>query len=348
MYITQLELVNFRNHSHKIIDFLPGINFLCGQNAKGKTNIIEAIYYFATTKSFRTSKDFLTIKDGCQFSTIKMDVSCNFGTINLQLDLSKQQKKIFYKNYEKYNNISKILGNFFAILFSPDELKIVKGSPEDRREFLDAAICELSSAYYNLLLKYEKVLASRNILLKKHASLNEIEVFDIQLANLASKITHQRKTFVDKIYNYANLNMKYLSSNKENLLVKYESTFFNDYSEENILSLLELNRQRDIELGYTTIGPHRDDIMLMSNEKDLRIFGSQGQQRTAVLALKLAVYEVFKDTTGEPPILLLDDVFSELDSVRAKLLLNKVKDAQTIITGTRAKTSQFSYNKIKL
>ena len=347
MQIKKIELMNFRNHKKREVSFLPGVNFLCGANAKGKTNILEAICFFATTKSFRTSKDATCILDGEQAAKAKILVERPFGNVELCLELDKTQKKSFFVNGEKMHSPSKVLGNFCAVLFSPDEMKIAKGGPEERRNFLDNAISELSGAYYDLLLRFEKVLFQRNLLLKRGASDLEIEVWDEQFAALSEKILRQRQVFVDKIAPLAKANTKFLSGEKETLEVAYESAFKN-HSKEDILAILGANRLRDRELGYTSVGPHRDDLILSVEGKDLKTHGSQGQQRTAVLALKLAAYEVFEQTLGEPPVLLLDDVFSELDPKRAKLLFDKVRCGQTIITGTRARAASFSYNKIKL
>ena len=227
-------------------------------------------------------------------------------------------------------------------------MRIVKGGPDERRNFIDTAISELSGTYYDLTQKFEKVLFSRNLLLKRNATDSEIDVYDMQFANLASKIIKQRTIFTNKIAPLANENMKFLSSSKDSLFVGYDSPFKNGDIQAQILDALGANRIKDREVGYTTIGPHRDDLVLKVNNKDIRHFGSQGQQRSAVLALKLAEYSVAKETINESPILLLDDVFSELDNSRAKLLFERVKDGQTIITGTRAKQANFSYNKIKI
>ena len=348
MQIKSLTLTNFRNHKNISLQFLPGINFLCGANAKGKTNVIEAIYYFATTKSFRTSKDFLCITDGEQQSTTNLLVERNYGTINLQMQIDKTQKKTFYKNGEKMSSPSKILGNFCAVLFSPDEMKIAKGGPEDRRNFIDMAISELSGPYYDLLSRFDKILFSRNTLLKRGASDAEVDVYDEQFAVVASKILKQRQIFIKKLEPFATENMKFLSNGIDTLKIKYDCPFTSDNLHDEILAALSASRLRDREVGYTTLGPHRDDLMLLVSGKDIRNFGSQGQQRTAVLSLKLAEYDVLKEALGEPPVLLLDDVFSELDNVRSKLLFDRVRGEQTIITGTRARTSNFNYNKIKL
>lgn len=348
MELKSLALTNFRNHQDLKLSFEPGINFLCGANARGKTNALEAIYYFATTKSFRTSKDNLVVKDNCPTATASAVVERNFGSVNLAMEIDRVNKKSFWVNGEKMHSPSKVLGNFCAVLFSPDEMKIAKGGPEDRRNFLDSAICELSGAYYDLLLRFDKVLVRRNLLLKRNASDAEIEVWDDQFASLAAKIIHQRNVFVKKLTPYAASNMKFLSGGKEELVIKYDSPFKSADPKQEIMDQLGANRLKDRELGYTSIGPHRDDLVLLASGTDLKTHGSQGQQRTAVLALKLAVYEVFKETISESPVLLLDDVFSELDSTRAKLLFEKVKSGQTIITGTRARASSFSYNKIKI
>ena len=348
MRIKSIVLQNFRSHENLSLDFLPGINFLCGANAKGKTNVVEAIYYFATTKSFRTSKDNLAVTDGKQQATATMQVERNFGNLTLQMQIDKVQKKVFYKNGEKMTSPSKILGNFCAVLFSPDEMKIAKGSPEDRRNFIDTAISKLSGSYFDLLAKFDKILFSRNLLLKRGASDAEIDVYDEQFAIIASKILKQRQTFVKKLADFAKENTRFLSSGCDELKIKYDCPFTSDNLKDEILSALGANRLRDREVGYTTLGPHRDDLMLMISGKDIRQYGSQGQQRTAVLALKLAEYDVLKDTIGESPVLLLDDVFSELDASRAKLLFERVRTEQTIITGTRARTANFNYSKIKI
>jgi len=348
MQIKSISLKNFRNHKDLSLSFRPGINFLCGANAIGKTNVVEAIYYFATTKSFRTSKDFLCITEGEQQSTATLSLNRSFGNVELQMQIDKLQKKNFYKNGEKMTSPSKILGNFCAVLFSPDEMKIAKGGPEDRRNFIDLAISKLSGSYYDLLLRFEKILFSRNLLLKRGASDAEIDVYDEQFALIASKILKQRQTFIEKLKPFSQENMSFLSKRKDSLNIKYDCPFSSGNLYNEILEALGANRLRDREVGYTTLGPHRDDLVLSVSGKDIRHFGSQGQQRTAVLALKLAEYDVLKETLGESPVLLLDDVFSELDSTRSKLLLERAQGEQTIITGTRARTAPFAYNKIKL
>ena len=348
MQIKSLALNNFRNHKSLSLKFLPGINFLCGKNAIGKTNVVEAIYYFATTKSFRTSKDNIVIFDGENCLNSALEVERRFGNVELKMQIDKTQKKSFFVNGEKMSSPSKVLGNFCAVLFSPDEMKIAKGGPEDRRNFIDMAISELSGAYFELLTKFEKILFSRNLLLKRNASDAEIDVYDEQFSLIASKILKQRQTFIKKLTPYAKDNMKFLSGGKDVLELKYESPFSSDNLKEEILNALGANRMRDREVGYTTIGPHRDDLSISVSGKDIRQYGSQGQQRTAVLALKLAEFDVLKETLGESPVLLLDDVFSELDNTRSKLLFEKVRGEQTIITGTRAKAATFNYNKIKI
>lgn len=348
MQIKSLVLNNFRNHKNLALKFQPGINFLCGANARGKTNIVEAIYYFATTKSFRTSKDNIVILDGENCLTSSLEVERSYGNINLQMQIDKTQKKSFFVNGEKMGSPSKVLGNFCAVLFSPDEMKIAKGGPEERRNFIDLSISELSGAYFDLLTKFEKILFSRNLLLKRNASDTEIDVYDEQFAIVASKILKQRQTFIKKLTPFAKENMKFLSNGKDALELKYESPFLSDNLKDEILQALGANRLRDREVGYTTLGPHRDDLAINVSGKDIRTYGSQGQQRTAVLALKLAEFDVLKETLGESPVLLLDDVFSELDNTRSKLLFEKVRGEQTIITGTRAKAATFSYTKIKI
>lgn len=350
MQIKKLSLTNFRNHIEKTIEFKNGINFIYGNNARGKTNIIESIFFFASTKSFQTSKETESINESKESTHVKMTVEKKYGTEELKMSLDKFGKKIFYTNGEKLSKISKMFGSFCAVLFSPDHMKIVKNAPDDRRKFIDTAISQLSGMYFELLNRYEKILNQRNRALKNRSDKTEIEVWNEELANYASKIIFQRQKFVEKFEPYAAESMKYLSNGKEDLKIKYQTEFTGTVQEikQKMLEQLKKNETKDFELGFTTIGPQKDDLLLIINEKDAKAYASQGQQRTILLALKLAEYSVLENETGETPVLLLDDVFSELDSSRSKLLFEKVKEGQTIITGTKTKQSKFLYNKIKL
>jgi DNA replication and repair protein RecF len=269
-----------------------------------------------------------------------MCVERNFGDVNLKVTLNSETKKSFFINTNEAKKLSEVFGNLVAVYFSPNDLKIVSGGPNERREFMDTDISQLSGSYYTLIQRYEKVLFQRNRLLKMvhdKAELEaQIEVWDSQLAYLAGLIIKTRKNFVQKITIPANETMKNISKNADELKVSYVGAKGESAKEieEEILKSLKNNLTRDMELGYTSIGPHRDDLKFELNGKDSRVFASQGQQRSIVLALKIAELKVFEAELEEKPVLVLDDVFSELDSTRQKKLYEHFSGTQVLMTGT--------------
>lgn len=343
MKITNVRLINFRNHGETTVEFSDGINIVSGQNGQGKTNLVESLVVASTTKSPRTSKDADMIKANENLAQVEIEVERNFGKIKIQYVIDKAEGKVFRINYNEVKKMSEVFGNLVTIYFSPSELKIVSESPNERREFMDTDISQLSGNYYNLLQRYNKVLFQRNKLLKTERNrellIAQIGVWNEQLASLAAPIIKTRKSFIEKLKEPAIRALKNLSKQSEELEISYVGAKAETIEElrQEILNALEYNIERDVELGYTSIGPHRDDVKFVLNGMEARNFASQGQQRSIVLALKIAEAEIFTKELGEPPVLVLDDVFSELDTRRQIKMYETIAPYQSIITGTSFK-----------
>ena len=336
MYIKKLTLNNFRNYDSQEIEFGDNINIIFGNNAQGKTNIIEAIYLCAYGKSFRAKKD----SDLINFNEKDAEVEVNFHKIDREAKISFKinNQKTFFVNDIKQNKISDIIGKVNIIIFTPDDINIIKGGPQNRRKFFDMMISSLRPNYLHLLNTYNKALEQRNNYLKQikneNKSLDLLDIWDEQLAELDYKIYEYRNNYVQKIYekikDIHNLITK--SGNlTEELKIKYIST---GNSKESFFENLIKSRKVDINRGFTGVGIHRDDIVFYINKKPVSVFGSQGQQRTVVLSLKLAELKVVSEEIGDTPILLLDDFMSELDEKRRKVFLEKIRDNQVILTCT--------------
>ena len=343
MKLINLLLKNFRNYDNEYIEFDNNTNIISGPNAQGKTNIVEAIYILSTLKSFRNSKLVDCIKEGKDSAEIVANfISPNKGKYNIRFIIKREGENEFYFNSNLIKKKSEMFGYVYSIIFSPDELRIIKGSPDIRREFLDTDISQVSKVYYSLIEKYEYVLTSRNKLLKmwKQTEENEIElsVFDEQLAIIGSQISISRENFIKKINNYAYKIMNVISGGKEKLKIEYITLKGENRKDktDNFIKILKDNWERDREVGYTTCGIHRDELKFYINNVEVKPYASQGQQRSVVLALKIAELEVMSNEK-EIPILLLDDVFSELDNIRQKFLFNYLKEKQIIITSTTVK-----------
>jgi len=338
MYIKKIELNNFRNYIHLDMDFHKKVNILLGKNAQGKTNLIEAIYITSIGKSFRTSKDNEMIGFNEEFARVKILTEKNEEPLELELLIKKEGKEVKKEGYKLLKN-SEMLDNIYIVVFSPEDLRIVKDEPEKRRKFIDRELCQLKPIYYNNLSRYKKILQQRNALLKeKNIKEDNLKVWDISLCDVGSKIIKQRKEFIDKLNIISKEIHKEITNNKEILEIIYEANI--EYMEnveeqkEIFLKNLEKNKKNDIYKGNTSVGPHKDDLKLLVNGIDIRNYGSQGQQRTAALALKLAEVKLVEEEKREKPILLLDDVLSELDSTRQKYLISFLKDVQIFITTT--------------
>lgn len=337
MKINNLLLENYRNIESLKLDF-ESVNIIWGENAQGKTNLIEAIYLFTGAKSFRGVKDSQLIQFGKDFSRLKIE----FENLNRQ-----QNAEIVIKNKRqaKLNGISKKspsqLGDELkAVVFSPVHLSMIKDGPAERRKFIDNALCQIKSGYRNLLRDYNKALKQRNALLKDisfNSSLDAmLYVWDKNVAKTGAKIIYQRIKYIESLTPYVKDIFSGISSGKEEIELKYcgSDRFIADTTEieKYLLFTLEQNRTQDIFNKTTSSGPHRDDIEILINGINARLFGSQGQQRSCVLAIKLAEAALLKNLTEEEPIILLDDVMSELDENRQDYLLNHIKDRQVFIT----------------
>ena len=334
MYIESLALKNFRNYKELDINFSKNINILYGDNAQGKTNILEAIYIAATTKSHRNSKDKDIISFGQEDSHIRLLLKKRDVGHRIDMHLRKNQTKGVAIDSIPIKRSTELFGLINIIMFSPEDLSVVKNGPGERRRFMDMEICQLSRIYYSNLLKYNKVLDQRNNLLKQiyfnPAVKDTLDVWDDQLVEAGISIINERKNFIEMINNIIKDIHKGITSEKEKIEIKYEPNTDADTFHE----VLKNKRQMDIKNSVTMTGPHRDDFGIFINDNDVRVYGSQGQQRTAALSLKLAEIELVKKIINDNPILLLDDVMSELDSKRRDALLEQIKDIQTIITCT--------------
>lgn len=355
MKIESLKLISFRNYLDQTIKFKDGLNVIIGKNAQGKTNLLESIYFFCIAKSPRVVKDKELINFEKDSAKIQADILRNYGKVKLEIFFSKQQKKTIKINDTTINRVGDLFGIINAIYFSPDEMKLVKESPENRRRFLDVDISQMNKNYFYNLLKYEKIIDHRNKLLKTSKSLEEIEeslsIFTMQAVDVASKIIFERLKFIEKLKPILEKTHENLTNGGEKIKLEYNGVIGQSIDEikTKLEKLFEKSKQKDFELRYTSVGPHRDDFKIFVNDIDIRSFGSQGQQRTATLSLKLSELEIFKDETGEYPLLLLDDVLSELDESRQKRLLEYCKKTQVFLTCTAFNEKvDFNFNLIKV
>lgn len=334
MIIKSLELTNYRNYESLELQFDSGTNILYGDNAQGKTNILEAIYISATTKSHKGSKDKEIINFDEEEAHIRTYIERDHIDTKVDMHLRKSKSKFIAVDGQKLKKAADLLGICNVVVFSPEDLGIIKNGPAEKRRFIDMELCQLDNIYLNDLSKYSKVLDQRNRLLKDmylNPDLKEtLNIWDMQLISYGVKIIERRKTFVDQLNEIIYEIHKKLSGDKEELHIVYEPNVNPEEFENN----MRLSRERDIGAKMTTVGPHRDDFSFIVGDIDIRKYGSQGQQRTAALSLKLSEIELVKKITKDSPILLLDDVLSELDSNRQNYLLNSIGDIQTIITCT--------------
>lgn len=366
MYIKSLELNNFRNYNSLNISFENDTNILYGDNAQGKTNILESIYLAATTKSHRGNKDKEVIMFEHEEAHIKLIVIKQNVPLRIDMHLKKNKTKGIAINGIPIKKASELFGTLNVVFFSPEDLNIIKNGPSERRRFIDMELCQLDKIYVHNLITYNKVLNQRNKLLKDIGQrrradlLNTLDILDIQLARYGKEIISRREKFIQELNNIICKIHSKITDKKENLVIRYEPNLSGNtikrngikgngikgnnikedaisgsvISENLIYECLVHNRERDLKLGSTSAGPHRDDIGFYNYNMDIRKFGSQGQQRTAALSLKLSEIELVRQVIKDVPILLLDDVLSELDSSRQKHLLDSIDNVQTIITCT--------------
>ncbi len=336
MKLKQLQIENYRNIESAC--FVPddGLTVIAGLNGQGKTNLIESIFLLTGSKSFRTSKDIDLIKQDKELSRIigKTLSDKKENDISIVVEGGKEGRKGRYAkiNGVDYGRATNIAGVFTAVVFEPNHLSLVKSGPDGRRKFIDAALCQLYPSYITVLRRFTRALTQKNALLRRYYSIydadTQLDVFDIELAQSGEEITKRRKEWVENIAKKAQMFYKELSSDAEKLNVN----FLAGADLGTLQDVLYHARERDIKTGYSTKGPQREDFEVSLNDKKARIFGSQGQQRSCVLALKLAEAELAKDISGQHPVLLLDDVLSELDEGRKEYLLSKVEGKQSFIS----------------
>ena len=336
MFIKRLQMLNYRNYNVLDISLGPHVNVFMGDNAQGKTNILEGIYYCAFARSHRTSKDRELINWNSNNALLSITVGRERLDKRIDISILKDGKKAIQVNKIKIKKIGELFGNFNVVMFSPEDLKIIKDSPGVRRKFIDMELCQLNPKYYYNLVQYNKVLNERNSILRnRNINKDILDVYDMQLVEFGYNIIIDRLEYIQKLNKYSAKIHSDITSGKEKIEFKYISTIKDlENIKENFYSLLEKNRSRDCERGITSIGPHRDDFTVLINDIDTKSYGSQGQQRTAVLTIKFSSLKIIKDLTGEHPVLLLDDVLSELDFSRKRYILSTIGDIQTIITCT--------------
>ena len=347
MRVKNLALKNFRNYADERFEFGDGVNVIAGDNAQGKTNCVEAVFLLATGYSPRVKKDRQVISYGKEKAEIKLEAASLYGKVEVSLSYYAQGDKKILINGAETKRSGELFGNVYAVYFSPQELKLIQESPEDRLRFLDIAISELSRKYFYSLVKYKKIIDQRNKLLKepdRETVLDTLPIWDEQLAGYFADVVTARNDFIEKLGPEAEKAHAFITDGKEKLSVSGGLKYFGDRDDiiEQIKIDLMNSTDKDLALGYTSIGPHRDDLKILLNGEDVRAFGSQGQQRTAALSLKLAELEILKNHYGEYPVLILDDAMSELDEARRKRILKKVEGVQTLITCTDHDAPVFS------
>lgn len=345
MLVNQISLGNYRNYRELKMDFHPNLNILLGGNAQGKTNVLEAIFYAATGKSHRTNHDYELVLWGEKFFRIVLSCRRNIGSVKIEIAARVDGKKILKVNNQPQKRLSDLIGTINVVLFSPEDMLLVKGSPSVRRRFLDIEISQISNVYCHHLVNYNKVVSQRNNLLKaireQRESAEMLDIWDMQLVEYGSFLIKKRSDVLEKINPMAKAIHSRITEGKEELFLSYLPSVEipkkdSEISlEEYYLKRLKENRYGEIARGTSLLGPHRDDIEITVGNTSIRSFGSQGQQRTCALSMKLAEIEFMKSETGEYPVLLLDDVMSELDAGRRKFLF-EVMDGkvQTFVTST--------------
>ena len=338
MYFKELELKNFRNYDHQSVKFHEKVNIIIGNNAQGKTNLLESLFVTSLGKSFRTNNDGDMILFGKDAAKVKAVSVRDDWDITVELTFFSGRKEIRIDGDKKKKNIE-LLENNYIVIFSPEDLKIVKDEPEKRRRFIDREICQLKPVYYRNLVRYKKILSHRNALLKQERiDENSLFIWNDELVEYGSRVMMDRLDFINKLNIISKEIHKNITAGNEELNLYYGADIdikeTLDDQKRVFSDKLSSRRGLDLTRRTTTCGPHKDDLKIFINDIDIRSFGSQGQQRTAALSLKLAELNLIFEETGVKPVLLLDDVLSELDISRQKFLINSFKDVQIFITTT--------------
>lgn len=349
MIVESIRLENFRNYKSLKLKFDPGTNIFYGDNAQGKTNILESVYLCGTTKSHKGSKDREVIQFMQEESHIRMKLIRGESPVRIDMHLKKNKPKGIAINGVPIRKASELFGIANFVFFSPEDLNIIKNGPSERRHFIDMELCQLNKVYLHQLSNYNKIVNQRNKLLKEISFrpdyMDMLDIWDVQMAEYGKKIIEERKAFIERLNKIIYEIHQHLTGNKEELYISYEE----NVSAKDFEAALKRGREKDIRMKMSMTGPHRDDICFKIKNVDIRKFGSQGQQRTAALSLKLSEIELVKQEIGDTPILLLDDVLSELDSSRQRYLLDSIHNIQTMITCTGLDDfveNQFQINKV--
>ncbi len=349
MIVKSLKLKNFRNYDLLSLEFDKATNIFYGDNAQGKTNILESIYLSGTTKSHRGTKDRDMIRFGEEEAHIETIVEKKGVPFKIDIHLKKNSPKGIAINKIPIKKASELFGIINIVFFSPEDLNIIKNGPAERRRFIDLELSQLDKVYLSDLSNYNRIVNQRNKLLKdmydRQDLMDTLDIWDMQLVNYGNRVIERRKIFIDQMNQIIGDVHEKLTGGRECLQIFYEPGM----KEDNFEHALMKNRERDIRMKSTSVGPHRDDICFMCGDLDIRKFGSQGQQSTAALSLKLSEIELVRRETKDTPILLLDDVLSELDKHRQNYLLDSIRDVQTLITCTGLDdfvNHRFSINKI--
>lgn len=340
--ILSLKVNRYRNIEQEIINPSENMNIIYGNNAQGKTNLIEAIWLFTGGKSFRGNKDNELIKFGEKEAKLEIQLFTEGRSQDFEILIKKNKRQCSINGIYK-NSIASIVGKFCSVIFSPDHLSLIKDGPMTRRKLIDAAICQIKPSYIKLLSRYNKNLNERNALLKAITNnsnlIKTIDIWNENLSILGELIVKERIKYIDILREYSTQIYKGISKDKEKFDIKYQMSFSKSQSitEQTdikciIKSILEDNIKTDIKLGYTQAGPHKDDLNILINDKLARNFASQGQSRSSVLAIKLSEAKILKEKTGENPVILLDDVLSELDTMRQNYIINSLSNFQVFIT----------------
>jgi len=346
MYISSLKLADFRNIVSLHMEFSQGTNILYGENAQGKTNILESLYMISTTKSHRGVRDRDMIRFGMEESHIRSLIMKGGIDYRVDMHLRKNKSKGIAINGQRIRKASELIGLLHIVFFSPEDLGIVKNGPAERRRFMDMELCQLDASYLHNLNQYNKTVENRNRLLRDMYQFPDLQdtlsIWDDQLINYGRQIIESRRGFISDLNEIVGDIHSKLSGNREHLTILYEPNTEADEFEEK----LRRSRERDIHMKSTSVGPHRDDFSFMDRDTDLRRYGSQGQQRTCALSLKLSEIDLVKKVIGHRPVLMMDDVLSELDSGRQNYLLSTIGGIQTFITCTGL--DEFVNNRFKI
>lgn len=334
MYIKNLKLTNFRNYEKQEFEFSPSKNIIYGHNGQGKTNIIEALYFLQSGKSYRCIKDSETIKFGKDYSKIESDFVRSERENNAVFFVS--DKKSIKLNGIVIDRLSELVGHINIVIFTPDYLNLIKDGPGVRRSFLDSFISQIKPVYFKNLINYYKILKQRNNILKSKNSsmISTLDIWDEKLSDYGVFLSRMRSEAIEKINSTVNLINKD-GEQTEKIRLCYIPSIKGDYKDREVFfKQLKSSRERDFEKGITMTGPHRDDFDIFMNDINIKKYGSQGQMRSCVLKIKLSECEIIEEKTGEPPVLLLDDILSELDEERRRFFLENIKNKQVFITCT--------------